>query len=93
MTLSPALNKNGVIKDVIIVITPIIGKRNALTAPASTPAFTITIENSPLGAARANAERSYFLLGCLNIIFPSIFPPNLIPNVTAIRAIATKIKF
>ena len=91
MTLSPTLNKNGVINDVIIEITPTSGKRKALTAPTSTPVFTITIENSPLGAASAKAERSDFLAGCLNNRLPSRLPPNFIPMVTAISAIAIKI--
>ena len=90
MTLSPALNKNGVIKDVMIEIIPINGKRKALTAPISTPAFTITMENSHLGAARAKAARRDFFLFCLNRIFPIIFPPNFIPIATAIRANAMK---
>ena len=42
---------------VIIAINPIKGNKNALTTPASTPTLIITIENSPLGAARVNAER------------------------------------
>lgn len=90
ITLSPSLNKNGEIKVVIIVMTPINGNRKLLTAPTSTPTFTITIENSPLGAESAKAERSDFLAGCLNMKFPSIFPPNFIPMETAIRAIAIR---
>ena len=45
-------------KAVIIVISPINGKRNALTTPISTPTFTIIIENSPRGADNAKAERN-----------------------------------
>ena len=41
--------------EVIIVINPISGKRNALTTPMSTPTFTIIIENSPRGADTAKA--------------------------------------
>ena len=52
--LSPALKNNGEINAVIIEMIPTSGNRNALTAPASTPTFMITIENSPLGAANAN---------------------------------------
>jgi len=45
---------------VIIVISPINGKRNALTTPISTPTLTKTIENSPRGADNAKAERNAF---------------------------------
>jgi len=56
--LSLAFIKNGEMNAVIIVIIPINGKRKALTAPKSTPTLTITIENSPLGAAKVNADLS-----------------------------------
>ena len=91
MTLSPTLNKNGVINDVITEITPTRGKRKGLTAPRSTPVFIITIENSPLGAASSEAERSDFHGGCLNNRLPSRLPPNFTPMATAINPIAIKI--
>ncbi len=75
---------------VIIVMIPIKGKRNALTAPRSTPTFTMTIENSPLGEANANADLNDFLGFCLKIMFPSIFPPNFMPVATTISASAMK---
>jgi hypothetical protein len=75
---------------VTMVIKPINGKRNALTTPISTPTFIITIENSPRGAASANATRNDFPLGCLNAIFPRRLLPNFIATVTAINAIARK---
>ncbi|KFM15744.1 hypothetical protein AAA799P11_01478 [Marine Group I thaumarchaeote SCGC AAA799-P11] len=73
---------------VIIEIIPIRGNKKVLTAPISTPALTITIENSPLGAPRVNAERRDLPRFCLNKIFPIMFPPNFIPVATAINAIA-----
>ena len=87
---SPTFTKKGVINAVIMAIIPINGNKNALTTPASTPTLTITIENSPLGAASVKAERSDFGFGCLSIIFPSKFPPSFIPSATAISAIAMK---
>ena len=75
----------------IIEIIPTNGNKNALTAPISTPTFTITIENSPRGAANVNAERSAFPRFCLKIKLPNILPPNFIPVATAIKAIAMKI--
>jgi len=75
---------------VIIVISPINGKRNALTTPISTPTFTITIENSPRGADNAKAERNDLLFPILNAVVPRRFPPNFIAIVTAINAIAMK---
>ena len=75
---------------VIIDISPINGKRNALTTPASTPTLTITIENSPRGADSAKATRNAFFLDCLNMVFPRRFDPNFIAVVTAINAIAMK---
>ena len=76
---------------VIIDIIPTRGNKNADTAPISTPTFTITIENSPRGAANVNAERSAFPRFCRKIKLPNMFPPNFIPVATAIRAIAIKI--
>ena len=89
--MSLALTKNGEINAVIIEIIPTNGNKNALTAPISTPTFTITIENSPRGAANVNAERSAFPRYCLKIKLPNILPPNFIPVATAIKAIAMKI--
>ena len=77
-------------KAVIIVISPINGKRNALTTPISTPTLTITIENSPRGADNAKAERNDLPFSNLNIVFPRRFAPNFIAMVTAINAIAMK---
>ena len=77
-------------KAVIIVISPINGKRNALTTPISTPTLTITIENSPRGADNAKAERNDLPFSNLNIVFPRRFPANFIAMVTAINAIAMK---
>ena len=76
---------------VIIVITPINGNKNALTTPASTPTLIITIENSPRGAAKVNADLRDFPRSCLKIKLPSKFHPNLINSATAIRASPTKI--
>ena len=70
---------------VIIEIKPIRGNTKLLTAPMSTPVLTITIENSPLGAASVKADRSDFLLFCLKMKFPSKFPPNFIKVATKIR--------
>ena len=78
-------------KAVIIVISPISGKRNALTTPISTPTFIIIIENSPRGADNVKAERNDLPFSILNIVFPRRFPPNFIAMVTAISAIAMKI--
>ena len=75
---------------VIIAIRPINGNKNALTTPASTPTLIITMENSPRGAASVNATLNDLLRGCLEIKLPSMFPPNFIPNATAINAIAMK---
>ena len=75
---------------VIIVISPINGKRNALTTPISTPTFTIIIENSPRGADNAKAERNDLPFSNLNIVFPRRFPLNFIAMVTVINAIAMK---
>ena len=76
---------------VIIEIIPTKGNKNELTAPISTPAFIITIENSPRGAARVNAERSALERFCPNITLPIKLEPNFIPIETAIRASAMKI--
>ena len=78
-------------KAVIIVISPINGKRNALTTPISTPTLTITIENSPRGADNVKAERNDLPFPILTAVVPRRFPPNFIAMVTAISAIAMKI--
>jgi len=88
--LSPRRIRKGEINAVIIVISPINGKRNALTTPISTPTLTITIENSPRGADNAKAERNDFTFSSLNIVFPRRIPANYIAIVTAINAIAMK---
>ena len=84
MVLSPVLITNGVMKAVIIEIIPIIGNKNALTAPISTPTFIITIENSPLGE-RASEERSVLWNPCLNKNPPNKVPPNFTNIYTAMK--------
>ena len=78
-------------KAVVIHIIPTNGNKNELITPKSTPTLTMTIENSPLGAANTNAERNASGVFFLNIKLPVKLLTNFIAIVTEINIIATTI--
>ena len=62
-----------------------------LMTPKSTPTFTITIENSPLGAANTNADLNASGVFCLNMKLLRKLLLNFINTVIDINITATRI--